>query len=62
MAILLSVFVGTSGKQVPPEDMYFSKTINREGRLFRWEPALGIVLVIFSLIAAAALIFGFLAA
>jgi len=62
VAILLSVFVGTSGKQVPPEDMYFSKTINREGRLFRWEPALGIVLVIFSLIAAAALIFGFLAA
>jgi len=61
-AILLSVFVGTSGKPVPPEDVYFSRTINRENRLFRWEPGLGIVMVIFSLIAAGALIFGFIAA
>lgn len=61
-AILLSVFVGTSGKPVPPEEVYFSRTINRKDRLFRWEPGLGVVLVIFSLIAAGALIFGFIAA
>jgi hypothetical protein len=61
-AILLSVFVGTSGKPVPPEDVYFSRTINKDNRLFQWEPGLGIVMVIFSLIAAGALIFGFIAA
>lgn len=61
-AILLAVFVGTSGKQVPPEVLYFSRSINRDNRLFLWEPGLGIVMVIFSLIAAGALIFGFVAA
>ena len=61
-AILMSVFVGISGKPVPPEDLYFSRTINGDNRLFQWEPALGIVMVVFSLIAAGALIFGFIAA
>jgi pimeloyl-ACP methyl ester carboxylesterase len=61
-AILLAVFLGASGKPVPPEDLYFSRTINKDNRLYRWEPGLGIVMVIFSLIAAGALIFGFIAA
>jgi hypothetical protein len=57
-AVLLAVFLGTSGKGVPPEETYFTNTINRDDRLFRWATNLGIILVIFSIIAAIGLIFG----
>jgi hypothetical protein len=57
-AILLAVFLGTSGKGVAPEKAYFTRTINRNGRLYKWGTNLGIVLVVFSVIAAGALIFG----
>jgi pimeloyl-ACP methyl ester carboxylesterase len=60
-AILLTVFLGTSGKPISPEELYFARTINREGRLLHWGTSLGIVIVVFSLIAAAAFIFSFLA-
>jgi hypothetical protein len=59
--ILLTVFVGTTGKPVAPEELYFVKTINREDRLLHWKTSLGIVTVVFSSIAAAALVFGFIA-
>jgi len=59
-AILLTIFLGTRGRPVPPEDLYFEKTLNREGRLLQWSTSLGIILVVFSLIAASALVFGFL--
>jgi len=58
--VILTVFPGTGGKRIPADQIYFTQTINREGRLFRWEMNLGLVMVSFSLIAAAAMIFGFL--
>jgi hypothetical protein len=60
-AILLTILLGTRGKLIPPEELYFEKTLNREGRLLQWNTSLGIILVLFSLIAAAGLVFGFLA-
>jgi pimeloyl-ACP methyl ester carboxylesterase len=60
-AILLTVFLGTSGNPVSPEELYFAGTINRQDRLFRWGTSLGIVLIVFSLIAAAGLVFAFMA-
>ncbi|UCF96106.1 MAG: hypothetical protein JSV89_13075 [Spirochaetaceae bacterium] len=60
-AVLLAVFLGTSGKQTPPEELYFRRSIADQVRKFRWEPSLGIVMVVFSLIVAAILIFGFVA-
>ena len=60
-AILLTLLVGIRGKPVPPEELYFAKTLNRHERPLRWGTSLGIVIVVFSLIAAAALIFAFLA-
>jgi pimeloyl-ACP methyl ester carboxylesterase len=59
-AVLLTVFIGTEGKIVKPEVMYYTDSINREARLLRWETGLGIVTIVFSLIAAGAFIFGFL--
>jgi pimeloyl-ACP methyl ester carboxylesterase len=61
-AVLLAIFLGTGWKPVPPEVVYFRRTINAGNRSFRWEPGSGIVVVIFSLIASAGLIFAFLAA
>jgi len=60
-AILPAVSAGTSGKPLPPEELYFSGTIHADARLLRWQTSLGIVLVVFSLIAAAAFVFSFLA-
>jgi hypothetical protein len=60
-AILLTILLGTRGKPVPPEDLYFAGTLNRQGRLLTWSTSLGIIIVVFSLIAAAGLVFGFLA-
>jgi hypothetical protein len=60
-AILLTVFLGTGGKPIPPEELYFARTINREGRLLQWDTNLGIVIVVFSLIAAAVFLYSFLA-
>ena len=60
-AILLTLLVGTRGKPVPPEELYFAKTLNRHERSLLWGTSLGIVIVVFSLIAAAAVAFAFLA-
>jgi pimeloyl-ACP methyl ester carboxylesterase len=60
-AIMLTIFLGTMGKPVPPEELYFVRTLNREDRLLDWKTSFGIITVVFSLIATAALIFGFLA-
>jgi len=59
-AVLLTVFLGTGGKPIPPEEFYFAGTINREGRLLHWDINIGIVMVVFSLIASAVLIFAFI--
>ena len=59
--ILLTILPGTRGRPVAPEDLYFGKTLNREGRLLQWSTSLGIILVVFSFIAAAGLVFGVLA-
>ena len=58
--VILTVFPGTGGSRATADELYFTQTINREGRSFRWQSNLGLVLVIFSLIGAAAMIFGFL--
>jgi hypothetical protein len=42
------------------ENLYYASSLNKTARLYRWRPAGGIVLVIFSLLAAAGLVFGFL--
>ena len=60
-AILLTVFVGTGGKPIVPEELYFARTIYAEGRLLHWATSLGIVIVVFSLIASAGLVFAFIA-
>jgi hypothetical protein len=59
-AVLLTVLLGTGGRPIPPERLYFAGTINREGRLLHWDMNLGIVLVFFSVIASAVLIFAFI--
>ena len=61
-AILLTILIGTRNKPIPPEDLYFADTLNRADRTLRWSTSLGTVIVLFSLIAAAALVFGFIAA
>jgi pimeloyl-ACP methyl ester carboxylesterase len=60
-AILLTVVLGTRGKRISPEALFFVDTLNREDRLLRWKTSIGIITVVFSLIAAAAIVFGFLA-
>ena len=60
-AILLTVLLGTRGKTIAPEERYFAGILNPEDQPLRWRPSLGTVIVVFSLIAAAALIFSFLA-
>ncbi len=42
------------------ETLYFAGSLNKAGRAYRWQPAGGLVLVIFSLLGAAGLVFGFL--
>jgi hypothetical protein len=59
-AILLAVLLGTRGKPISPEELYFAGKLNGEQRLLRWSASLGTVIVVFSLIAAAALVFGFI--
>ena len=44
------------------EELYFSTSLNKGGKTYRWRPAIGVVLVIFSSLAAAAVVFGFLRA
>ena len=60
-AILLTVSIGARYKPIPPEDLYFAGSLNRAETTLRWGGNLGTVIVIFSLIAAAALVFGFIA-
>jgi hypothetical protein len=60
-AILLTILLGIRGRPISPEDLYFTRTLNGEARVLHWRTSLGIILVVFSLIAAAALVFGFLA-
>jgi hypothetical protein len=60
-AIVLTLFLGTGGKPASPEALYFTGTINRENRLLHWHTSLGIVIVMFSLVAAAAFVFSFIA-
>jgi pimeloyl-ACP methyl ester carboxylesterase len=42
------------------ETLHFSNSLNKAGRSYRWQPAGGLVLVIFTLLGAAAMVFGFL--
>jgi len=42
------------------EELYYTASLNRTARTFRWQPAGGLVLVLFSLLAATALVAGFL--
>ncbi len=62
LALLITVLAVTKAKEVSAEELYLRRSINREGRLLRWATGPGIVIVVFSLIGAAALAFGFLAA
>jgi pimeloyl-ACP methyl ester carboxylesterase len=60
-AIALTVLPGTTGKPAPPTELYLAETVNREGRLPRWNTSLGVVLIVFSLIVAAGFAFSFIA-
>jgi hypothetical protein len=60
-AILITVLIGARDKPIPPEDLYFAGSLNRGDNSLRWGTNLGTVVVIFSLIAAAASLFGFIA-
>jgi hypothetical protein len=42
------------------ETLYYASSLNKTARAYRWRPAGGSVLVLFSLLAAAGLVFGFL--
>jgi pimeloyl-ACP methyl ester carboxylesterase len=59
-AVFLTAFVLTWKKGFEVETLYFSNSLNKTGRAFRWQAAGGAVLVIFSLLGAAGLVFGFL--
>jgi pimeloyl-ACP methyl ester carboxylesterase len=58
--ILLTILLGTRGRTISPEELYLPR-INGEARALHWSASLGIILVVFSTIAAAALVVGFLA-
>jgi len=60
-AAVLVLLAGGRGASIPAEKRYFAATLASAQRTLRWEPTLGIVLVVFSLIAAVAAIFLFLA-
>jgi hypothetical protein len=59
-AIFLTAQALTWKKGFNAETLYFSTSLNKAGRVYRWRPAGGLVLVIFSLLGAAGLVFGFL--
>jgi hypothetical protein len=59
-AAFLSALVLTWKKGFDVETLYFSNSLNRAGRVYRWQAAGGAVLVIFTLLGAAGLVFGFL--
>jgi pimeloyl-ACP methyl ester carboxylesterase len=50
----------TREKGFGSDTLYYASSLNKTARTYRWRPAAGIVLVIFSLIAAAALVLAFL--
>ncbi len=59
-AAFLTALVLTWKKGFGVETLYFSSSLNRTGQAYRWQPAGGAVLVIFTLLGAAGLVFGFL--
>jgi hypothetical protein len=59
-AAFLTALVLTWNKGFDMETLYFSTSLNRANRAYRWQPAGGVVLVIFTLLGAAGLVFGFL--
>jgi hypothetical protein len=59
-AVFLTALVLTWKKGFEVETLFFSTSLNKSGRAFRWQTAGGVVLVIFSLLGAAGLVFGFL--
>ena len=59
-AILLAVTVGTRGRPIAPEQVYFSGTIRADSGPFRWRGSLGIVLVFCSLVGSVGFVFYFL--
>jgi hypothetical protein len=56
-AVVLVLLLGGRGRPIDADKRYYAATLNRPGRLLRWEPALGTVLIAFSAIAAAAAVF-----
>jgi hypothetical protein len=59
-AAFLTALALTWRKGYEGETLSFAASLNKTARAYRWRPAVGIVLVIFSLLAAAGLVFGFL--
>jgi pimeloyl-ACP methyl ester carboxylesterase len=59
-AAFLTALELTWKKGFDAQTLYFSTSLNGSGRAYRWQPAGGAVLVIFTLLGAAGLVFGFL--
>ena len=59
-AAFLTALDLTWKKEFDVETLYFSTSLNRTSRAYRWQPAGGVVLVIFTLLGAAGLVFVFL--
>jgi pimeloyl-ACP methyl ester carboxylesterase len=59
VALVLVLVPGRRGEVLPPGELYYSAAHPREAEGYRWRSAGGTVLVVFSLIAAATLLFGF---
>jgi pimeloyl-ACP methyl ester carboxylesterase len=59
-AAFLTALELTWKKGFKVETLYFSNSLNKSAHSYRWRPAGGLVLVIFTLLGAAALVFGFL--
>jgi uncharacterized membrane protein YeaQ/YmgE (transglycosylase-associated protein family) len=61
-AVLLALLPGRRRRGFSPEALYYTVGTPREEKGFRWRAGSGVVLVVFSLIAAAILVFGSLGA
>jgi hypothetical protein len=59
-AAFLTALELTWKKGFDVETLYYASSLNRSSRVYRWRPAVGIVLILFSLLGSAALVFGYL--
>jgi hypothetical protein len=59
-AAFLTALLLTAKKGYAPDTLYYAESLNRDEKAYRWHASTGLVLVLFSLLAAVALVFALL--